>query len=144
MYTGLQHLHSYMAYLVLLGLLISLGAALAGTFGNRPYTDKDRKLSLFGLIATHLQIVFGLILYFVSPLGASNFSGDSMKDSVSRLYMLEHPLTMVIAVVLVTVGYSRAKRLIGQNSGFKSIAIFYAIALILILVRIPWISWPGN
>ncbi|TXK27241.1 hypothetical protein FVR03_21190 [Pontibacter qinzhouensis] len=145
MYTGLQHLHSYMAYLVLLGLLISLGAALAGLFGNKTFTDKDRKLGLIGLITTHLQIVFGLILYFVSPLGVSNFSGDSMKDSVSRLYMLEHPLTMVIAVVLVTIGYSKAKRLIGQGSaGFKSIAIFYAIALILILVRIPWISWPGN
>ncbi|WP_187263556.1 hypothetical protein [Pontibacter beigongshangensis] len=145
MYTGLQHLHSYLAYLVLLGLLISIGAALVGLSGNRLFTDKDRKLGLFGLIATHLQIVFGLILYFVSPLGVSNFSGPNMKDSVSRLYMLEHPLMMVIAAILVTVGYSRAKRMVGNGTGgFKSIAIFYIIALVLILVRIPWVSWPGN
>lgn len=144
MYTGLLHSHSYLAYLVLLGLLISLGNALAGLFGNKRFTDKDRKLGLLGLIPAHLQWVIGLILYFVSPRGASLASGAAMKDSVSRLYFLEHPLTMVIAVVLITIGYSRAKRAQGDNKGFKTMVIFYAIALVLILVRIPWISWPRN
>ncbi|GAB3816333.1 hypothetical protein [Pontibacter rugosus] len=144
MYTGIQHLHSYMTYLVLLGVLISFGSALAGMSGNRPFTDGDRKRGLLGLIPAHLQWIIGLILYFISPLGASNFSGAAMKDSVSRLYMLEHPLTMVIAVVLITIGYSRAKRMIGTQGGFKSIAIFYGIALLLILIRIPWNAWPGN
>lgn len=144
MYTGLQHLHSYLTYLVLLGLIISFLAALAGLFGNRLFTDKDRKLSLIGLIPVHLQWVVGIILYFVSPRGAANFSGEAMGDSVSRLYILEHPLTMIIAVILITIGYSRAKRMLGVNSGFKSIAIFYGIGLALILLRIPWNTWPGN
>lgn len=145
MYTGLQHLHSYMSYLVLLGLLVSFVSALAGWFGNKAFSDSDRKRGLLGLIPTHLQWVFGLILYFVSPLGMKNFSGEAMGDSVSRLYILEHPLTMIIAVVLITIGYARAKRQIGAgNKGFKSIAIFYGIGLILILSRIPWNAWPGN
>ena len=144
MYTGLQHLHSYLTYLVLLGLLISFFAALAGLFGNKLFSDKDRKLSLLGLIPVHLQWVIGLILYFISPRGLGNFSGAAMGDSVSRLYILEHPLTMIIAVVLITIGYSRAKRMLGTNAGFKSIAIFYGIGLALILIRIPWNSWPGN
>nr|WP_276496266.1 hypothetical protein [Pontibacter litorisediminis] len=145
MYTGIQHLHSYLSYLVLLGLLISFVAALAGWFGNKAFSDKDRKLGLLGLIPVHLQWVIGVILYFVSPLGMSNFSGEAMGDSVSRLYILEHPLTMIIAVILITVGYSRAKRQIGtDNRGFKSIAIFYGIGLFLILLRIPWNAWPGN
>ncbi|WP_299759430.1 hypothetical protein [uncultured Pontibacter sp.] len=145
MYLGLQHLHSYMGYLVLLGLLISFGTALAGLSGNKVFTDKDRKLGLLGLIPTHLQWVIGVILYFVSPLGMKNFSGEAMGDSVSRLYILEHPLTMIIAVILITVGYSRAKRQIGTDSkGFKSIAIFYGIGLLLILLRIPWNAWLGN
>ncbi|MCX2739002.1 hypothetical protein [Pontibacter anaerobius] len=143
--TGLQHLHSYMTYLVLLGVLISFGAALAGWLGNKTFTDKDRKMGLLGLIPVHLQWVIGVILYFVSPLGMKNFSGEAMGDSVSRLYILEHPLTMIIAVVLITIGYSRAKRQIGtDNRGFKSIAIFYGIGLFLILLRIPWNAWPGN
>ncbi|MBA9077217.1 MULTISPECIES: hypothetical protein [Rufibacter] len=144
MYTGLQHLHSYLAYLVLLGVVISLLSALAGLFGGKTFTDKNRKLGLLGLIPTHLQWVVGLILYFVSPLGLESASGEAMKNSVSRLYFLEHPLMMVLAVVLITVGYSRAKRQVGTTSGFKSIAIFYALGLILILSRIPWNAWPGN
>ncbi|MER2996639.1 hypothetical protein [Pontibacter populi] len=134
-----------MSYLVLLGLLVSVIAALAGWLGNKEFTDKNRKTGLLGLIPVHLQWVFGLILYFVSPLGMQNFSGDNMGDSTARLYMLEHPLTMIIAVVLITIGYSRAKRQIGAgNKGFKSIAIFYGIGLLLILIRIPWGAWPGN
>ena len=144
MYTGLQHLHSYLSYLVLLGLLLSLGAALIGLFGSKPFTEKDRKLGLLGLIPAHLQWVLGLILYFVSPLGAANMSGAAMKDAVSRLYVLEHPLTMIIAVVLITVGYARAKRLTQDKARFRSIALFYGIALVLILSRIPWNAWPGN
>ncbi|MDX5480118.1 MAG: hypothetical protein LPK07_00375 [Hymenobacteraceae bacterium] len=144
MYTGLQHLHSYMTYLVLLGLIVSFGMAVGGLFGNRPFTDKDRKTGLFGLIPAHLQWVIGVILYFVSPLGIANATEGFMKNSVSRLYVLEHPLTMIIAVVLITIGYSRAKRQLGEPKGFKSIAIFYGLGLLLILLRIPWISWPGN
>ncbi|MDX5347162.1 MAG: hypothetical protein LPK19_07925 [Hymenobacteraceae bacterium] len=144
MYTGIQHLHSYMTYLVLAGLVISLILAIAGLSANRPFTDKDRKLGLLGLVPAHLQWVIGVILYFVSPMGFANASGAAMKDSVSRLYILEHPLTMIIAVVLITIGYARAKRLPDDKKRFKSIAIFYAIALVLILIRIPWNAWPGN
>ncbi|MFD2512548.1 hypothetical protein ACFSRY_01605 [Pontibacter locisalis] len=144
MYTGLQHLHSYLSYLVLLGLVISFIVGLAGMFGSKPFSDKDRKLSLLGLIPTHLQWVIGVILYFVSPLGADSISGAAMKDSVTRLYILEHPLTMIIAVILITIGYARAKRSIGENRGFKNIAIFYGLGLLLILIRIPWNAWPGN
>lgn len=141
MYTGLQHLHSYLAYLVVFGLIFSLLNALTGWLQNRRFQDKDRKRSLLGLIPAHLQWVIGLVLYFVSPLGVSNASGAAMKDATSRLYLLEHPLTMVIAVVLITIGYSRAKRLRTDNARFKNLVIFYSIGLLLVLSRIPWQAW---
>lgn len=144
MYTGIQHLHSFMTYLVLLGLIISIIFAFMGMSGNKTFTDKDRKRGLLGLIPAHLQWVIGVILYFVSPLGISNATEGFMKDSTSRLYILEHPLTMIIAVVLITVGYARSKRLQNDKKRFSSIAIFYTIALILILARIPWNAWPTN
>lgn len=144
MYTGLQHLHSYLAYLVLLGLAVSIVIALSGWLGGKPFTEKSRKSGLFGLIPTHLQWVVGVILYFVSPLGLESVSGEAMSNSVTRLYILEHPLTMVLAVVLITVGYARAKRLPNDAQRYKSIAIFYTIGLLLILLRIPWLAWPGN
>ena len=141
MYTGLQHLHSYLAYLVLIGLLISWLNGVAGLMGNKVFRPKDRKLSLLGLIPTHLQWVIGLVLYFVSPLGISNFSSAGMKESNARLYFLEHPLMMVLAVVFITIGYAKAKRQVDTAQGFKSIAIFYGLGLVLVLSRLPWSAW---
>lgn len=144
MYTGLQHFHSFMAYLVLLGLLISIVFAFTGMSGNKPFTDKDRKRGLLGLIPAHLQWVLGVILYFISPKGIDWATEGFMKVSEQRFYVLEHPLTMIIAVVLITVGYARSKRLREDKKRFSSIAIFYTLALILVLARIPWGEWPGN
>ncbi|HLT08286.1 MAG TPA: hypothetical protein VK014_12220 [Cyclobacteriaceae bacterium] len=141
MYTGILHLHSGMAYLVLLGLIVCILYAMVGALSNREFTDKDRKFGLIGLIPAHLQLLFGLILYFVSPLGFSNLSGETMSDSLSRLYALEHPLINLIAVALITIGYSKAKKGTESRNRFRSMYLFYGIAFILILSRIPWTTW---
>ena len=141
MYTGLQHAHSGLAYLLLAALIFAIVYTLIGFMGNKPFTEGNRKIALIGLISAHIQLLVGLILYFVSPLGMSNFSGANMKDATSRLYMLEHPLMMILAIVLITVGYSRAKKLQDSNQKYKKILIFYTLGLILILSRIPWSAW---
>ncbi len=141
MYSVLQNIHSYFAYLVLFALLVGAFSAFFGYSGNRPFQDRDRKVALIGLIASHIQLVLGLILYFVSPLGAPNLSGATMKDSDSRLYALEHPLINILAIVLITIGYSRAKRLKIDRKRFSSIFVMYGLGLILILSRIPWGAW---
>ncbi|MBD8490547.1 hypothetical protein IFO69_17475 [Echinicola sp. CAU 1574] len=142
MQTGIQHLHSGMAYLVLAGLAIVFIYALIGALSNREFTDKDRKFGLIGLIPAHIQLLAGIAIYFFSPLGFSNLSsGNAMGDPVSRLYAVEHPLINIIAIILITVGYSRAKKLSVSRSRFRSLYMFYGIALILILSRIPWDAW---
>ncbi len=142
MYTGLLHLHSYFAYLLLGALVFSIVYILMAYVNKQPFTDKHRKIALIGFIASHVQLLFGLILYFVSPLGMSNISGAVMKNAEMRLYAVEHPLTMLIGVILITVGYSKAKKLTDSDQRYKKILIFYIIGLILVLSRIPWISWP--
>ena len=141
MYTGLQHAHSGLAYLLLAALIFAIVYNLIGFMGNKPFTEGNRKIALIGLISAHIQLLIGLVLYFISPLGMSNFSGDNMKDATSRLYMLEHPLMMILAIVLFTVGYSRAKKLQDSNQKYKKILIFFTLGLILILSRIPWSAW---
>src|SRR5690554_3072750 len=141
MYTGLLHLHSGLAYLVLLGLFVCIIYAMVGALSGRGFTEKDRKFGLLGLIPTHVQFLAALILYFISPLGFSNLSGDTMGDSMARLYALEHPLINLIAVALITVGYSRSKKLKDDRSRYRSVYIFYGIGFILILSRIPWTTW---
>jgi uncharacterized membrane protein len=115
-----------------------------GLSGNKPFQKKDKMLALIGLTATHLQFLFGLFLYFVSPMGFKNLSGATMGDSMGRLYTLEHPLMMLIAVILITIGYSKHKKLAEDKRKFKTVFIFYLIGLILILSRIPWTAWLGN
>lgn len=142
MYTGFLHLHSYFAYLLLAAIIFSIVYILVSYINKQPFTEKHRKIALIGLISTHIQALFGLILYFVSPLGFSNLSGEVMKNSELRLYAVEHPLTMIISVVLVSIGYSKAKKLTDSDQRYKKILIFYTIGLILIFSRIPWVSWP--
>lgn len=142
MYTGFQHLHSGMAYVVLAVLLLSFIYALLNFTQKKPFTETVRKVALVGLIAAHLQLLIGLIIYFISPLGLSNFSGEAMGDSMSRLYMLEHPLTMIIGIVLITIGYSKAKRSAGDASQYKKLLIYYGLGIVFILLRIPWSVWP--
>ncbi len=142
MYIGFKHFHSFFAYLVLLLLLAAVVSAIMGRSGGRPFGGAGRKLALFGLIATHIQLLLGIVLYFVSPAGFSNFSGANMGNSTARLYMLEHPLMMLIAVVLVTIGWSKAKRAAGDGKKYGAIALWYGLGLLVMLSRIPWAAWP--
>lgn len=131
-----------LAYVLLAGLVFAILYTLFAYLGKKPFTEGNRKVALIGLICAHLQLLAGLVLYFVSPMGISNASGAAMKDATSRLYFLEHPLMMLLGIVLVTVGYSRAKKLTVDKSRYMSILIFFTVALIFILSRIPWQVWP--
>lgn len=143
MYTGLQHLHSYLAWIVLLTLIIAIGASFMAWISGKPFTPQSRKLALPALITTHLQWLFGVVLYFVSPLGFNLFSTEGfMSNAVTRLYAVEHPFTMIIGVILITIGFARAKRGSDPKKQHFSIWAFYLAGLLLILIRIPWQAWP--
>ncbi len=145
MYTTLQFIHSYWAYFTLLIILIAAINALGGFFLKKEYQSKDLRIFLFALIVSHIQLILGLLLFFVSPnaLKAINSGGmgEVMKDAALRFSSVEHPLIMIIAIVLITIGYSKHKKKEASKSKFKVLAIFYALALLLILSRIPWRQW---
>lgn len=141
MYSILKEAHSGVAYLVLILLLIASLNAIIALATKRDFLPRDRKIGLFALIFSHIQLLLGLILYFVSPLVQS--FAVAMKDSALRLYALEHPLVNIIAIVLITIGWSKHKKLPEGNGKFKPFAIFYTLGLILILSRIPWTAWLG-
>ena len=144
MYKGIQHLHSGIAYLALLALVVVIFYMLIGSLSNREFTEKDRKIGLIAFILSHIQLLVGLILYFISPLGLEMLSsGSAMSDPAARLLALEHPLINIIAIVVISVGYIRAKKMSISRAKFRSIYMMYAIGLVLILSRIPWGSWLG-
>ncbi len=139
MYELIQKFHSGWAYLAILVLVIAVINSFSAKGSNKEFTAKDRKIALFALIGTHIQLLVGLILYFVSPLGSAAFG--QMKEASLRLTSLEHPLINIIAIALITVGWSKHKKAISSEAKFKSIAVFYALGLVLILSRIPWSLW---
>ncbi|GGG38552.1 hypothetical protein [Bizionia arctica] len=144
MYNMVKMLHSYWAYLVLLVLVIAVVNAIIKKVGNKEYEAKDFRIALFTLIVSHIQLLLGLILYFVSPrfsLFSESGMGEIMKSSVDRLYLVEHPLVNIIAIALITIGYSKHKKQLLSSGKFKTISIFYTIALVLFLSRIPWSTW---
>ncbi|MBU2526558.1 MAG: hypothetical protein KKC03_08155 [Bacteroidetes bacterium] len=144
MYSNLQTIHSYWAYLVLLVLIVATINAFSGLASKRAYAQKDLRIPLFALIFSHIQLLIAIALYFVSPyfdILANSGMGTVMKDATLRLFLVEHPLTMVIAIVLITIGFSKHKKKTTDVAKFKTIAVFYGLALLLVLSRIPWAQW---
>lgn len=141
MYSILKTSHSHLAWLILAAIVISIVLVIMHKTSKKPFSQATLRLALLGLIAAHTQLLLGLALYFVSPMGFSNLSGASMKDGLMRLLSVEHPFTNILAIVLITIGYSRAKRSTDSTKSYNSIIYLYSIGLLLILSRIPWAQW---
>lgn len=137
-------LHSSLAYVVLITLVLAVLNAFWGVGGNRNFGNRDLRLSLFGLIFSHIQLLLGLVVYFVSPYFSAweNGMGAVMKDATLRLYLVEHPTTNILAIVLITMGWSLHKKAANDRKKFFRIAVFYGLGTLLLLSRIPWAQWP--
>lgn len=141
MYQGLLHAHNGFRWLVLIVLLLSVFLAFSGWFGKRKWKKTDNVSGLLLTIFMDLQFLTGIILYaFVSPLTKAAFNdfGAAMKNPDLRFYAVEHILMMIIALVLVHMGRSKSKNVNAPWKRHRVAAIFYGIALILIIVAIPW------
>jgi len=137
MYEGLKHAHSGIRWIFLALLIYAVVNALLKWRGGKTYTEGDRKVGLFTFITSHIQLLLGLGLYFISPKVGS-MSAEVMKNATARFFTVEHISMMILAIILISIGYSSAKRAVDSGAKFKKTFIFYLIALILVLVAIPW------
>ena len=120
---------------VVLGLLVAAIVNATRKKNSGIYTDGDRKLNLFAMVFLHIQLLIGLVLYFTSPKVNFEYLFDS---SLNRFYGLEHVFGMLLAIILATVGHSKAKRADQAGRKHRTIFIAYFFALILIIASIPW------
>ncbi|MBI6116385.1 hypothetical protein [Salegentibacter maritimus] len=144
MYPTVQFIHSYWAYLVLIVLFVASLNAIIGYASNKEYGATNFRIALFTLITSHIQFLIGVVLYFTSPYFSvllEKGMGTVMPDPTLRLYIMEHPLMMIIALVLITIGYSKHKNKLTSKPKFKTLAIFYTLGLLVMLSRIPWSAW---
>ena len=141
MYTGLLHTHNMFRWLVLIVIVLAVVFAFIGWINKRDWNKKDNITGLILTIFMDIQFLVGIILYaFVSPITKAAFSdfGAAMKNADLRFYAVEHILMMVIALVLVHIGRSKSKKTVAPWKKHRVAAIFYGIALVLILAAIPW------
>jgi hypothetical protein len=135
MLQGLIHTHSGLRWIILAGLLLMIFKGFAGKKANAAFTEGDRKLGLIAFIGSHVQLLLGFALYFMS--GKVNF-GNAMANPTFRFYTVEHITGMLLAITLITLGYIKSKKAIESKDKFHALAMYYLIALLIILITIPW------
>ncbi len=143
MYNILKTVHSYWAFFVLTILFIAILNALIRIISKKSFNSTDLRISLFGLIFSHIQLLIGLILYFISPWFDqwSSLGMGVMKNNESRLYLVEHPITNILAIFFITIGWSLHKKQSESSKKFLRISLFYGFGYLLLLSRIPWSKW---
>jgi len=140
----IKMLHSGWAYITLIILIFAVVNAIIGLNSKKEFTDKDLRISLFTLIVAHIQLIIGFIAFFVSAqfeYVLDNGMGAAMKEPTIRLFVVEHPLMMILAIVLITMGFSKHKKQNTDKGKFKTIALYYGLGLLFVLSRIPWSQW---
>jgi hypothetical protein len=142
MYTGLLHLHSFLRWVILILALIAIFKSYRGMTAGRPFTAGDKKTGLFLMIAAHITLLIGIYQWVVGPWGWKNIEamgfGEVMKDRVFRFYAVEHLAGMLIAIILITIGRGVGKKNIPDAVKHKKTFWYFLVALVIILVSIPW------
>src|SRR5690606_19317275 len=135
MYDTIKILHSYWAYLVLLVLVLATYNALVKFLGKKEFQAKDFRISLFALIVSHIQLLLGIVYFFVSDylrtikeIGMATI----MRTAEWCSKIIEYTFAMILAVVFITVSYSKHKNHLSSKRIFKYLPIFYTLALVCI------------
>lgn len=142
-YLDLKQIHNTIGLLLFLGLFAIIIFLFIAFLLKKAFQKPMRIASITGLTLAHIQFTLGITLYFLSPLGKANFSGEAMKHDISRFYIIEHPVGMLLAIVLMTLGnrFSRKKRKVTDRVRYKKILIYYSISFAIIAYLIPWFLW---
>lgn len=140
MYNFILNFHSGIAYVLITGLAIVTILGLLGLLGNKPTSVLDKVSVKVTTALIHLQALAGIILWVVSPKIQAYMESmsESMGNSAHRKLLIEHPITMLIAVVVFTIGGSKFKKAESDKVAHKRMMIFGAISLILVLSMVPW------
>ncbi len=144
MYESLLTIHNFVRWFFLAAAVYAIFRAIRGMMGGTPFGKQDKTAGTLLIASAHSQLLLGLILWFISPVVQQALTdvGLAMKDKMLRLTLLEHPLTMIIAIAIIQIGKIRAAKAYADADKHKRSLIFYGIGLLLVLSKIPWGSSP--
>jgi cell division protein FtsW (lipid II flippase) len=140
MYQVILPLHSLVRWFVIISLLFSIYNAYKGWLTNKAFTKFDNSVRHWTATIAYIQLVLGIFLYFISPIVdyfLHNFS-EAVKDNEIRFFGMEHGIMMLIGIVLITIGSLRVKQRETDKQKFKTMAIWFTVAFLIILLSIPF------
>ncbi|MDW8297106.1 MAG: hypothetical protein RMJ97_09530 [Raineya sp.] len=143
MYNFVIFLHSWLRWVVLVLAVVAISKALIGWLNKQPFTKQDNIFGTSLVGSMHLQLLLGLLLYFfLSPMGLNAIQEVGMKEVMKsplyRYWAVEHFTTMLLAVILAQIGRIKSKKAPTDLLKHKRAFVFYTIALLLVLSRVPW------
>ena len=138
MYTGLLHLHHWMPFLWLLLILVVLVQNFLVWKSDREFTTSLKRQNTITIVLTHIQVTVGLVMLIGFNMDMFSDMGTLMGDAAMRFKYVEHPTTMLLGAVLITIGNAKSKRQEAAKSKAKTVVIWFGIGLLLIALRFPW------
>jgi hypothetical protein len=140
MYSFLLHLHSVGRWIVLLLLLVAIFNSMVA--GSRPFIRSDARTGTILVIFADLMFLLGLAIWFFGSKGYKMIQemgmNAVMKNSTARFFAVEHITMMLIAIILLHIGKAQGKKAIGDKAKHTRTLVFYLLALLLIMISIPW------
>jgi hypothetical protein len=129
-----------MRWLVLASLIFAIYRAISGCFSKSAFTKTDNAVRHWTATIAHIQLMIGMVLYFQSPIVKYFMANpnDAVKNFDSTFFGLIHSLSMLTAIVLITIGSAKSKRNQTDQEKFKTMLIWFSISLIIIFIAIPW------
>jgi hypothetical protein len=147
MYNAVLSIHNVLRWLVVIAAVVTLVRMYTGWFGKKKWTPADDRVGVIFTSLLDLQLLVGLVLYFfLSPTTTSALRdfGSAMNAPLERYFAVEHSVGMVMAIVLAHVGRSLAKKVPADVNKFSRSAIWFTLAVIVLLVSIPWPFSPAS
>jgi len=140
MYDLLIFSHSLFRWLVLISLLYAIYRAYKGLASQSVFSKTDNAMRHWTATIAHIQLVIGMIIYTQSPLVRyflQNFS-IAVRQADAVFFGLIHITLMLAAIVVITIGSSLAKRRPTDREKFRTMLVWFSIALLIIFMAIPW------
>lgn len=140
MYQTLTVYHSLLRWLVLLSLILSLITACTGLWKRRSFSKADNAIRHWTATIAHIQLIAGILLYAQSPITRffREHNAEARQQFDITFFSVIHAILMLIAIILITIGSSLSKRQNSDRDKFRTMALWYALALLIIFIAIPW------
>lgn len=140
MYQILIYSHSVIRWFVVISILYSVYRAYRGYASGAVFSKTDNSTRHWTATIAHIQLITGIVLFTQSPSVKyfwNNFSA-AVKVKEALFFGLIHIALMLVGIVILTIGSSLSKRRSTDREKFKTMLVWFSIALLIIFIAVPW------